>query len=703
MRPGFKRGHVFKETYRLEKELGGTKIAYKVSHQTLKTAYVVEQVMDLSLVEEMEYDQRQEARREFAALQDKLKSYAGLSHPGLARVIDSFELEERHYLVREWVEGYTLRTLLEQSLKPLEQDTTLDFAGQLLGLLEDLSNHQPPLVLGTLCPDYIVVTPEGRLKVIDFGLSSHSKGKTDFEAFSCPELLGGSELDQRADLYSLGAILYFCFTGMELPPIWDRITYQDAIPSPLELNVKVSAPVWASLESMLSLNLAARPESVEEVRALLKSEEFEETPESSPATWYPEQSDLMLGDSYPFAPIEKDDWILKMVQASVVGRARTLAVVQNREACCLDLRMAATDVPTPRSVLEALTTDAPVANPTVLPLAAGLRTIGEFRPFKLTLDDWKQSWTLTCKGGRISTESGPSFGRSGVYVQVKYTGKSMDRARQSAEELVRLTRRTRLCTVPITIGKKPLEPGRGVEISELPKSVVELYLASASLPEVGSAKLVAEPGETGEEALTVFAPPEGREKFSHIDVRCYVAPGEGAVSDILHTGYHFLRRPSRVLWYRHGVLCGQQQLGKKFPLQLDIHLNGDHLETDNSGLKLRLAEWLQPSRLKPMHEVARILELVRLKLVEHWQENPGEAAPRAQALAGMMGAPLFLFFLANAVSPGLLFLKTAAVSALAKASAAFGGTAGYLTATDHLDAVRKTCLKAIEAFLKEEL
>lgn len=703
MSAAFKRGFVFRDTYKVEEKLEGSKIAYKVTHLTLKTTFVVEQFMDLVGADQLDLGERQKVRKTFAERRARVQQYAEFSHPSLVRVVDQFEVDGLHFLVRDWVEGMPLKNYVASSLKPLSPETTLEFAAQLLDLLQHLGEEQPPLVLGTLCSEYLVVMPDGELKVVDLGLGEHQPGKADYEPFGCPELLGGGELDGRADLYSLGAVLYYCLTGSELPPIWDRITLQHAIPSPLDLGVKVSAPVWNALERMLSLQVNVRPQSVEEVRSLLAEEDFVETPENSPGTWYPEQEGLMLADSYPFAPIQREDWILKVVQAATVGRARQMAVSQTREACLVEMRMAATDVPTPKSVIGALTSDAPVANPMVLELAAALRTVGEFCNFSVNLDDWKQSWTLSCVGGQIQTTAHESAGRAGVFLTVYYDGKSVERARQAANEVVRLHRKTRLCPVPITVGKKPLEPGRGIEVSELSREVAELYLASASFPEQGTARLVSEPDNERDplRALTVFKPSGGAESFCHVDVRCYVAPGEGVLHDVMHTGYHFMRLPSRVLWYRHGVLCGEQHLEKKWPLQLDIHLNGDHLTADNSGLKVRLPEYLQASRLKPLQELERLLPLTRMKLTEHWEDHPGKAAPKTQAFAGMVGAPLLLFFVANLVSPGFLFLNTAKMFALMKASAVMGGSTGYLTASDHVDAVRKTCLKAIDLFEKE--
>lgn len=701
----FREGQTLKETYRVEKKLAGSKTAYRVLHIGLKVPLIMELVADESGIEELDYEARRERKAEMLKRRERLGRLASVSHPNLARVVDIYETETQHYVVREWAEGYTLRELVEHSLKPLDQATAMNLCHQLLKLIEELQQQDPPLILGTLCPDYMVVAPDGDLKVLDYGVAVHSKGKTEFEPFSCPELLGGGDLDIRAELYSVAAVLYFAVTGTELPPIWDRITYRQSIPSPMELEVKVDGRFWSSLEKMLQLAVDDRPQSLEEVRALFDEGEFVDTPESSPATWYPEQDNLMLADSYPFMPMSKPDWILKMVQAAVVGKARGLAVRQSRESCGLDFRFAAPDVPAPRAVIGALTTDSPIENPVVAELAAGLRVIGEFRDFRLTLDDWKQSWSIRCKGGRLKSRAGASQGRSGVYIEVMYEGRANERAEQAADELLRLVRKTRLCDVPITVDKQPLQPGRGVEISELGKDVAEIYLASASFPTKGGFRLVKEPRaeKVTDGAMIEVAPRGDKPTRSHVDVRCYIAPGETTLEKAARFGYHFVRRPSRILWYRRGVLCGEKYLEKKLSLQLDIHINGDTLECDPSGLKLSLPDYISVGRLRPVMELERIVSIARLKLMEFWEENPTGAAPKSKAFIGMLGAPLMLVFFGGLAAPGLVFLKKAALAGLVKASSVAGGAVGYATADDHALAVRKACVKALDSFKIGEL
>ncbi|MFA7480956.1 MAG: protein kinase [Vulcanimicrobiota bacterium] len=702
VRAMFREGQTLKQTYRVERKLSGSKTAFKVRHLALKVPLVLELVVDESGLEELPHEERRERQAEFLERRKRLEQMAALAHPALARIVDIYESESSFFVVREWVEGYTLRELVARSLSPLDQATAQNIAEQLLSLLDTLQEHG--LVLGTLCPDYIVMTPDGVLKVLDYGVSAHSPGKTEFEPFSSPEIMGGGELDLRAELYALAAVLYFAVTGAELPPIWDRITQRRAIPTPLELEVKVDGRFWAALEKMLQLAVDERPQSLEETRALFAAGEFVESPESSPATWYPEQDRLMLGAASPFMPMAKPDWILKMVQAAVVGKARGLAVRQGRESCALDFRFAAPDVPAPRAILSALSTDQPIENPAVAEIAAGLRVIGEFRSFCLTLDDWKQSWSVSCEGGRLQSRSGPSQGRSGMYLEVRYEGKARERAAQAADELVRLVRKTRLCEVPITIDKKPLEPGRNVDITDLPKDVVELYLVSASLPLKGGYKLVAAPEKTNKrEALTTFAPRGDKLTRSHVDVRCYISPGENELERATKFGYHFLRRPSRILWYRRGVLCGEKFLEKKLSLQLDIHINGDGLECDPSGLKLKLPDFVSLNRLRPIKELEQIVSFAERKMTEFWEENPTEAAPKSKTVVGMLGAPLLLIFFSGMAAPGLIFLKNTALAALMKAASLAGGVLGFATSDDHLLAVRKACLKAISSFKVDEL
>jgi hypothetical protein len=92
-----------------------------------------------------------------------------------------------------------------------------------------------------------------------------------------------------------------------------------------------------------------------------------------------------------------------------------------------------------------------------------------------------------------------------------------------------------------------------------------------------------------------------------------------------------------------------------------------------------------------------------MKLQEHWEEKPTEEAPKTQAFAGGIGAPLLLIMASAWLNPGLILLKKAALAGFLKATSVAGGVAGYSTATVPLAEIRKTCLKAIDAFEEEDV
>lgn len=696
-----RRGHIFKDTYKVEKALPGERPAYQVVQLRLGTPLLARVLLDLNREESLSREEAAAQKHQLKRLQDRVRRAALVEHPTISRVFDTFEEDGVHYLVTERSQVMNLARLLETSLKPLDQDIVEGFARQLFDLLAHLHEMEPPYVLGSLRPDTISVDQSGALEVTDWGLFEPTDEAPQTDTYSAPERFGASELDPRADLYSVGAVLYFALTGQALPPLWERITMERAVPVPEELERTVSAEFWSALFSLLELPVEKRPASAKEALRLLSASP--QGCEPLKENWHPEQSGLLLADSYPYAPHQSCDWILKMVQAAVVGRARSLSVKQDREACRLEFRLAAPDVPSPRALLDALTTDAPPRTTILAELACGLRIVGESRDFVLTLDDWEQTWTLECRGGQLSSSPGESSGRSGLRLAVEYDNKH--RIEQSADELIRLQRRTRLCPLPIQLDGRPLEPGRYTELQSLPEDVVELYLSSASLAATGDSYLTREPERRQPEeiALTAFEPAEDAQVNAHVDVRCYIAPGEGGFHEVCHTGYHFLRRPSRVLWYRRGVMCGWQPLDKEFSLQFDIHLNGDHLNCNNAGLKLETPEWIHAKRIKAIAQLGRILPVTKMKVEEFWESQETDATPKANAVVGFMGAPLLLMFFGHLAGAGLVLLKKAAVAGVLKASAAAGGVAGYTTAGGHTEAVRNTCFKAIEAFESEEL
>jgi len=145
-----------------------------------------------------------------------------LDHPGLVKVLPKGK-SSRMYLAMELVDGKSLRAILSAE-KTLPVERALDIARQLANVLVYL--HANGVVHRDLKPENILVTPDGKVKLIDFGIAlddaarrltwfglSSTIGTPDYMA---PEQVNGRRGDVRTDVYALGTMLYEMLTG-ELP------------------------------------------------------------------------------------------------------------------------------------------------------------------------------------------------------------------------------------------------------------------------------------------------------------------------------------------------------------------------------------------------------------------------------------------------------------------------------------------------------
>jgi serine/threonine protein kinase len=141
-----------------------------------------------------------------------------LSHPNLPRVIDVFTEGGKHYLVMEYVPGKTLFEMLQQQRRPFTEVEVLPWALQLCDVLDYLHNQNPKIIFRDLKPSNIMITTQGQVKLIDFGIARFFKpGKSvdtmalGTPGFAAPEALGG-QTDERSDLYSLNVTLHYLLT-----------------------------------------------------------------------------------------------------------------------------------------------------------------------------------------------------------------------------------------------------------------------------------------------------------------------------------------------------------------------------------------------------------------------------------------------------------------------------------------------------------
>ncbi|HSL20989.1 MAG TPA: protein kinase, partial [Vicinamibacterales bacterium] len=158
-------------------------------------------------------------------LQDA-RAAAALSHPAIALLFEAGEFENRLFLAFEFVPGETLRRALAGG--PMHPKRAVPIAIQIADALAE--GHAAGIVHRDITPDNIMVTPKGAAKVLDFGLSSWTKGGaarqaaltdaaidpavvTGTVAYMSPEQALGQPADHRTDLFSLGVVIYEMLTG----------------------------------------------------------------------------------------------------------------------------------------------------------------------------------------------------------------------------------------------------------------------------------------------------------------------------------------------------------------------------------------------------------------------------------------------------------------------------------------------------------
>jgi eukaryotic-like serine/threonine-protein kinase len=192
---------------------------------------------------------------------------AGLMHPNLPHIYDHFSEGGRWYLVMDFIEGETLEEYLNTtsgSLLPLEE--VLEVGIQLCAVLDYLHTRQPPVIFRDLKPANVMLTPDGMVFLIDFGIARHFKpGQTkDTIAFgspghAAPEQYGTAQTTPKADMYSLGATLHHLLSGND--PSLTPFQFP-----PLSLhNSSVSSELEHLIRQMVELDAHKRPASIKAV------------------------------------------------------------------------------------------------------------------------------------------------------------------------------------------------------------------------------------------------------------------------------------------------------------------------------------------------------------------------------------------------------------------------------------------------------
>lgn len=186
---------------------GGMGVVYKADDTDLKRTVALKFLSPQALAGE----------EDAARFVHEAQAAAALNHPNICTVYEIGKYEGKPFIAMECIEGQSLKDVISSG--PVGIDEAVDIATQIATALQKA--HDKDVVHRDIKPGNVMVTPEGQIKIMDFGLAKSSEhtritktGSTvGTVAYMSPEQTRGDDVDHRTDIWSLGVILYEMITG----------------------------------------------------------------------------------------------------------------------------------------------------------------------------------------------------------------------------------------------------------------------------------------------------------------------------------------------------------------------------------------------------------------------------------------------------------------------------------------------------------
>ena len=272
---------------------GGFSIVYLAEDRTLERRVAIKEFLPVSLAmrgEGAEVTLRTGSQAEtfaqgMVSFINEARLLARFDHPSLVRVHHFWKANGTAYMVMPYLEGSTLLATRRAMAGPPDEDWLRGLLSALLGALEVL--HEASCFHRDIAPDNILILPDGRPLLLDFGAARHVIGERTQQltailkpAFAPIEQYAEATHLQQGpwtDLYALGAVARFCITGSAPPPSTVRAMHDDMESLANEVRtlsrdypgLHYSAPLLAALDWALAVRPADRPQHVEQFRQAL--------------------------------------------------------------------------------------------------------------------------------------------------------------------------------------------------------------------------------------------------------------------------------------------------------------------------------------------------------------------------------------------------------------------------------------------------
>ncbi len=191
--------------------VGGMAVVYKAYDN------IDDRIVAIKILKD-EYLSNEEFKRRF---KNESKAIAVLSHPNIVRVYNVSFGDRIQYIVMEYVDGITLKEYIEQQ-GAINWKEAVHFMGQILAALQHA--HDKGIVHQDIKPQNILLLQDGTIKVTDFGIARFSRADSNTTSekaigsvhYISPEQARGEVTDEKADIYSVGVVMYEMLTG-QLP------------------------------------------------------------------------------------------------------------------------------------------------------------------------------------------------------------------------------------------------------------------------------------------------------------------------------------------------------------------------------------------------------------------------------------------------------------------------------------------------------